>query len=228
MATVLSYWIQFGVACYYAITYCTKTLQLTTTTFTVKDAKIFGIIAIPAMLMYCIEWWVFESSTIFVGYGTEESLAAQIAVQNTFLTVEMISIGISTATATIVGNLIGEGKIEQAKRIGFSAALLSMIACTVVNTNIWLFQDQYISFFTQDITVYQIIISLLPIYIANSFADSMGDILLGVITGLGEQRTIAFGNLFAYNIIGLSTMYYYQESVVGIWTGLLLASVSAM
>ena len=121
----------------------------------------------------------------------------------------MISIGISTATATIVGNLIGEGKIEQAKRIGFSAALLSIILCALVNTNILLFQDLYISFFTQDTIVYPIIISLLPIYVANSFADSMGDILLGVITGLGEQSYVAFGNLFAYNIIGLSTMYYY-------------------
>lgn len=136
--------------------------------------------------MYCMEWWVFESSTMFAGYGTEESLAAHVAVQNTFGTVEMISIGISTATATIVGNLIGEGKIQQARRIGLSAAVLSMISCALVNISIWLFQDLYISSFTQDIIVYPIIISLLPIYIANSFADSMGDILLGVITGLGE------------------------------------------
>uniref|UniRef100_A0A674MAM3 Multidrug and toxin extrusion protein n=1 Tax=Takifugu rubripes TaxID=31033 RepID=A0A674MAM3_TAKRU len=72
----------------------------------------FVRLAIPSMLMLCLEWWLFEVGAFLAGLISEADLGAQSITYE--LTV-IVPMGLSAAASVRVGNALGAGKPEQAK-----------------------------------------------------------------------------------------------------------------
>uniref|UniRef100_A0A3B4B4K9 Multidrug and toxin extrusion protein n=1 Tax=Periophthalmus magnuspinnatus TaxID=409849 RepID=A0A3B4B4K9_9GOBI len=75
----------------------------------------FMWLAIPSMLMLCLEWWVYEIGGFLAGIISESELAAQSAVYELVTLNYMIPLGIGATASVRVGSALGAGKIEQAK-----------------------------------------------------------------------------------------------------------------
>mmetsp|Transcript_30704 Transcript_30704/g.5541 ORF Transcript_30704/g.5541 Transcript_30704/m.5541 type:complete len:102 (+) Transcript_30704:591-896(+) len=65
-------------------------------------------LSVAGIAMYILEWWSFESTTIFAGALGGDHLAAHITLITTYELMENITLGVASATTTLVGNKIGK------------------------------------------------------------------------------------------------------------------------
>ncbi|XP_059511328.1 multidrug and toxin extrusion protein 1-like isoform X3 [Stegostoma tigrinum] len=72
-------------------------------------------LAIPSMLMLCIEWWTYEISIFLTGLINEVELGAQAIIYQVLSAAYMIPLGYSVAVSVRVGNALGAGDSAQAK-----------------------------------------------------------------------------------------------------------------
>uniref|UniRef100_A0A8C7X262 Multidrug and toxin extrusion protein n=1 Tax=Oryzias sinensis TaxID=183150 RepID=A0A8C7X262_9TELE len=75
----------------------------------------FVKLAIPSMLMLCLEWWIFEVGGFLAGMIGEAELGAHSVAYQLAVIAYMLPLGISAAASVRVGNALGAGKVEQAK-----------------------------------------------------------------------------------------------------------------
>ena len=66
--------------------------------------------------MICSEWWAFEVLTVFAGIIGVTELATQTILITLVATIFMVPLGIQEATGGIIGNCIGAGNVELARR----------------------------------------------------------------------------------------------------------------
>ncbi|XP_073414375.1 multidrug and toxin extrusion protein 1-like isoform X4 [Dendrobates tinctorius] len=81
-----------------------------------EDWGPFIRLAIPSMLMVCIEWWAFEIGTILSGILSMEDLGAQTIIYQLAIIAFMVPLGFSVAASVQVGHALGAGDIVQAKK----------------------------------------------------------------------------------------------------------------
>ncbi|KAM7333540.1 hypothetical protein ACRRTK_006860 [Alexandromys fortis] len=80
------------------------------------DWASFLQLAVPSMLMLCIEWWAYEIGSFLSGILGMVELGAQSITYELSIIVYMIPAGFSVAANVRVGNALGAGNIEQAKK----------------------------------------------------------------------------------------------------------------
>uniref|UniRef100_A0A3B4B5V3 Multidrug and toxin extrusion protein n=1 Tax=Periophthalmus magnuspinnatus TaxID=409849 RepID=A0A3B4B5V3_9GOBI len=171
----------------------------------------FMWLAIPSMLMLCLEWWVYEIGGFLAGIISESELAAQSAVYELVTLNYMIPLGIGATASVRVGSALGAGKIEQAK---LSAKV------PVVCGSVMMALRHYIGYiFTTDKEVLARVSVVMIVYIVAS---------IGVIRGAGKQTFGAVCNFLGYYFIGLpvgaSLMFAAKMGILGFWTGLCLSA----
>ncbi|XP_077152254.1 multidrug and toxin extrusion protein 2-like isoform X4 [Ranitomeya variabilis] len=76
----------------------------------------FMNLAMPSMLMLCIEWWSFEIGGVLAGLISVVQLGGQAAMMQLVTVAVMFPVGLSVAASVRVGNALGAGKVEQAKK----------------------------------------------------------------------------------------------------------------
>ncbi|XP_034457662.1 multidrug and toxin extrusion protein 1-like [Hippoglossus hippoglossus] len=72
-------------------------------------------LAIPSMLMLCLEWWMFELGGFLARLISDTELGAQSIAYELAVLAYMFPLGFSAAASVRVGNALGAGNIEQAK-----------------------------------------------------------------------------------------------------------------
>uniref|UniRef100_A0A3Q3N3T5 Solute carrier family 47 member 3 n=1 Tax=Mastacembelus armatus TaxID=205130 RepID=A0A3Q3N3T5_9TELE len=80
-----------------------------------QDWGSFIHLAIPSMLMLCVEWWTYEIGSFLAGLISEVELGAQSVVYELSNAAYMFPLGFSVAGSIRVGNALGAGETEQAK-----------------------------------------------------------------------------------------------------------------
>lgn len=63
--------------------------------------------AIPSMLMTCLEWWAFEIQTLFASFISDDATAAQVIVLNVLYLYFTITLGLQVAAYSLIGSSIG-------------------------------------------------------------------------------------------------------------------------
>ncbi|XP_061638293.1 multidrug and toxin extrusion protein 2 isoform X3 [Phyllopteryx taeniolatus] len=86
-------------------------------------------LAIPSMLMLCVEWWTFEITIFLAGLISEVELGAQSVIYQISNCVYMFPFGFSQAGTVRVGNALGAGDAQRAKL----SAKLSMFCAVLVS-----------------------------------------------------------------------------------------------
>ncbi|MBN3299663.1 S47A1 protein, partial [Amia calva] len=183
-------------------------------------------LAIPSMLMMCLEWWTFELGGFLAGLVSEVELGSQSVVYILATIAYMFPLGFSVAVSVRVGNALGAGNKENAKlsaKIGIASAILvSVFVAAIIGGT----KDVIAYVFTYDPEIRERVSQVMVLYAPFHLFDAAACVTAGVVRGAGKQKIGAMGILVGYYFIGLpigiSLMFAAHMGIIGLWTGLLI------
>ncbi len=76
-------------------------------------------------------WWAFDIFTLIASYLHAVVIAAQTILRSIGLITYMFPVGILQACATLVGNAVGEGREDKAKRYYETSMILGGVLAVV-------------------------------------------------------------------------------------------------
>uniref|UniRef100_G3SMN1 Multidrug and toxin extrusion protein n=1 Tax=Loxodonta africana TaxID=9785 RepID=G3SMN1_LOXAF len=195
-----------------------------------EDWGSFLRLAIPSMLMLCIEWWAYEIGSFLSGIIGMVELGAQSVVYELAIVVYMIPTGFSVAASVRVGNALGAGNIEQAKKSSAVAMLITELFAVVFWILLSSSKDIVGYIFTTDREIIALVAQVVPIYAASHLFDALACTCGGILRGSGNQKIGAIVNAIGYYVIGLpigiSLMFAAKLGVIGLWSGIIICAVS--
>ncbi|KAI9542394.1 hypothetical protein NQZ68_020741 [Dissostichus eleginoides] len=184
-------------------------------------------LAIPSMLMHCLEWWLYEIAGFLAGIISEVELGAQSIVYQLAAIVYMFPMGISVAASVRVGNALGAGNTEQAK---LSSKVSFICACCVsclIGAVLIVFKDLVGYIFTTEKDIIQRVSDVMKMYGVIHVAEAIAGVTGGIVRGTGKQMIGAVCNLVGFYLIGLpigvSLMFPVKMGIVGLWSGFLIS-----
>ncbi|XP_029360004.1 multidrug and toxin extrusion protein 1-like [Echeneis naucrates] len=184
----------------------------------------FVQLAIPSMLMLCLEWWMFEIGGFLAGVISEAELGAQSITYELSVIAYMIPLGISAASSVRVGNALGAGNIEQAKLSCKASIICTFIIACFVGLSLALCKDVVGYIFTSEQDILERVSKVILIYGFLHLFDAIACVTGGVLRGAGKQMIGALCNLVGYYFIGfpigVSLMFAVHMGIEGLWTGL--------
>uniref|UniRef100_A0A672UIJ8 Solute carrier family 47 member 2 n=1 Tax=Strigops habroptila TaxID=2489341 RepID=A0A672UIJ8_STRHB len=152
----------------------------------------FTSLAIPSMLMMCIEWWTYEIGSFLIGLLSVIELSAQSIIYEVSV---VIPLGLATAASVQVGNALGAGDIETAKRSSSTS-----LVCTAVGAILATTKDVLGYIFTQDKEIVALVAWVMPVYVVFHLFEGACS---GVLRGIGKQKFGAILNAVGYYGVGL-------------------------
>ncbi|XP_041850806.1 multidrug and toxin extrusion protein 1 isoform X2 [Melanotaenia boesemani] len=181
-------------------------------------------LAIPGMVMMCVEWWTYEIGSFLAGLISEVELGTQAVVYELANIAYMFPMGFSVAGNVRVGNALGAGETEQAKL----SAKLSMFCSVSVSVCLAIFigslKDHISYVFTYDEQIRERVSDVISFYAPFILLDAISAASGGIIRGTGKQRVGAICYLFGfYGIgfpIGVPLMFAAKLGIIGLWIGL--------
>ncbi len=159
------------------------------------------VLGVPIAVTITAEAGLFAAVSILMGTrGTEITAAHQIAI-NFSATTFMIPLALSSATTVRVGQLIGAGKMRDARTsgavgIGLCAFFMSLSALFLLT-----FRDAVVGLYTDDPAVRGIAISLLLMAAIFQVADGVQIGAAGALRGYKDTRIPMVVNTFAYWVL---------------------------
>nr|XP_019939246.1 PREDICTED: multidrug and toxin extrusion protein 1 isoform X2 [Paralichthys olivaceus] len=174
----------------------------------------FMQLAIPSMLMLCLEWWMFELGGFLAGLISDTELGAQSIAYELAVLAYMFPMGFSAAASVRVGNALGAGNIEQAKLSSKIPIICAFLIACVVGGSLSIARNVIGYIFTSEQSDQD--------FLTRSVKCSQG-VAGGVLRGVGKPLVGALCNLVGYYIIGfpigVSLMFAAKMGIVGLWTG---------
>jgi MATE family multidrug resistance protein len=191
-------------------------------------------IGVPTGIQYGLEVWVFMTVSLLMGtMGTLPIAGHQIAINLASISF-MVPLGVGAAAATRVGNAIGRGDSDEARRaagvsIAMGAAVMSFSALLFA-----VVPRVLARIYTPDVEVIDMAASLLPIAALFQIFDGTQAVGCGVLRGVADTRAAAIINLVGYWVLGLplglQMAFRWQMGPRGLWWGITigLASVALL
>ncbi|KAM3616935.1 uncharacterized protein V6R79_026401 [Siganus canaliculatus] len=181
-------------------------------------------LAIPSMVMLCVEWWTYEIGGFLAGLISDVELGAQSVVFQLANIAYLFPIGFGIAGNVRVGNALGAGDTEQAK---LSAKLTMFCAVSVsvcLSISMGASKD-YISYvFTYDEQIRERVADVFSFYSPFIVLDAVSAASGCIIRGAGKQKIGAICNILGfYGIgfpVGVPLMFAAKLGIKGLWTGL--------
>jgi MATE family multidrug resistance protein len=188
----------------------------------------------PVAIQLGLEMWAFQVATLMAGLLGELGLAAHTVVLNLASLSFMVPLGLSIATVTRVGNLIGAGNPAAAQRaawvaLGLGAATMACFSLLFVLGRHWL-----PTWYTRQPDVIALAAATLPIAAAFQLFDGVQVVGSGVLRGMGRSRPAAVFNLVGYYLLAMPFGWWLAfergMGLRGIWWGLAagLSSVAVL
>mmetsp|Transcript_90895 Transcript_90895/g.261946 ORF Transcript_90895/g.261946 Transcript_90895/m.261946 type:complete len:505 (-) Transcript_90895:101-1615(-) len=192
----------------------------------------FMRVAIPALIATCSEWWYWEITALIVGYLGHEALAAHVTTQNILTLAEMVTFGLSTAAAALVGNAMGEGKPRVAKETAWCVVVVALCCWAAIAIAITFGHSVVTSMFTKDPVVKRLAGTLLLIFFwASGPTECCGSVIGGVCRGIGklkEQTTIFLASNYCIMLpVGLLLAFPFGAGVRGVYWAMALGTASS-
>ncbi|KAM5181687.1 multidrug and toxin extrusion protein 2-like [Mantella aurantiaca] len=226
LANTISQFAMSGVLFIYIIV---KKLHVSTwggwSTDCLQEWGSFMHLAIPSMLMLCIEWWSFEIGGFLAGLISVVELGAQAIMLELATAAYMVSIGLSVAANVRIGNALGAGNVEQAKT-SCKVVIICIVFCSLISGSLLAALKDVIAYiFTSDREIVTLVSHLMLIFVPFHVCDATAGTCSGILRGTGKQKIGALMNAIGYYLIGLpigiSLMFAAKLGVMGLWIGLL-------
>ncbi|XP_066221065.1 multidrug and toxin extrusion protein 1 isoform X2 [Saccopteryx leptura] len=194
-----------------------------------QDWGPFFHLAVPSMLMLCIEWWAYEIGSFLCGVLGVVELGAHSIVYELAMVVFMIPTGFSVAASVRIGNALGAGNIEQARRSSTVSVLVTELFAVAFCALLFGCKDHVGYIFTTDREVIALVARVVPIYAVSHLFESLACTSGGILRGSGNQKVGAIVNAIGYYVIGLpigiSLMFAARLGVIGLWSGIIICTV---
>nr|XP_027778116.1 multidrug and toxin extrusion protein 1-like [Marmota flaviventris] len=195
-----------------------------------QDWASFLRLAIPSMLMLCIEWWAYEIGSFLCGILGMVELGAQSIVYELAIIVYMIPAGFSVAANVRVGNALGAGNIEQAKKSSVVSLLVTELFAITFCVLLLSCKDLVGYIFTTDRDIVALVAQVVPIYAVSHLFEGLSCTSGGILRGTGSQKVGAIVNAIGYYVIGLpigiALMFAAKLGVIGLWAGIIICTVA--
>ena len=171
-----------------------------------------------------LEFGVFGAAGLLMGWmGTIAVASHQVALQLAALTF-MVPVGVAQATSVTVGQAVGRGDPEGARR-AVGAGLLTGVGFMTLTAILFLSLPEALSgLFSDDAQVVRTAALLLPIAGVFQVFDGVQVVAAGALRGIGDTRVPMILNLVGFWLVGLPLCallgFVAGAGPTGIWWGL--------
>ncbi|XP_066120476.1 multidrug and toxin extrusion protein 2 isoform X2 [Saccopteryx bilineata] len=190
-----------------------------------QDWGPFFHLAVPSMLMLCMEWWAYEIGSFLTGLISTLDLSAQAVIYEVATVTYMVPMGLSISVCVRVGTSLGASDTAQARRSAVSGVLCTVGTSLVIGTLLSILRNELGYIFTNDEEVIALVNKVLPIYAVFQLFEAICCVYGGVLRGAGRQAIGAAVNAVAYYVIGLPLgivlIFVFGMGITGLWLGML-------
>ena len=159
----------------------------------------------PIGVQMSMEYGAFGITGIFMGIlGTVAVAGHQIALNLASLTF-MVPLGISQATAVLVGRGVGAGDPDRARRAAVGGLLVGGAFMCVTMMVFLLAPEGLARIYSGDAPVVALAAALLPIAGVFQVVDGIQVVAAGVLRGVGDTTVPMFLNLLGFWVLGIPT-----------------------
>jgi MATE family, multidrug efflux pump len=199
------------------------------------DWRLLGqllLIGLPISIGFMLEWGLFSSAAILVGWiGTSALAAHQIALQVASI-LFMVPFGISLAATVRVGHAVGRRDPVASRRAGFTAILLGGACMTVITLATVAYRKEIPHLFlggdgAADADTARLAGMLLAIGATFFVSDALQGIAAGALRGLNDTRVPMLFAAVSFWVVGFTGAYGLAFpgglDAIGIWIGFSIA-----
>jgi MATE family multidrug resistance protein len=193
------------------------------------------VIGLPISGGFMLEWGLFMSAALLVGWiGTTALAAHQIALQVASV-LFMVPFGISLAATVRVGHAVGREDPLAVRRAGFSAIALSGVFMVAMTLIVIAFRHQIPLLFlggdaASNALTANLAATLLLIGASFFITDGLQGVTAGALRGLNDTRVPMLFAALSFWLIGFNCVYAlaftFGLGAVGIWIGFSVAVAS--
>ncbi|NWV63584.1 S47A1 protein, partial [Malurus elegans] len=187
----------------------------------------FTSLAIPSMLMMCIEWWTYEIGSFLIGLLSVVELSVQSIIYEVSVVAFMIPLGLGTAASVQVGNALGAGDFKTAKRSSTTSLICTGVFCVIVGAILASTRNVLGYIFTKDQEIADLVSWVMPIYVVFHVFEALTGACSGVLRGIGKQKFGAILNGVSYYGVGLPLsavlLFAAKIGVIGLWVAMLVS-----
>ncbi len=187
--------------------------------------EIFSL-GLPIAVTITAEAGLFSAVSILMGTrGTNITAAHQIAISFASTTF-MIPLALSAATTILVGQMIGAGRMRDARLAGIVGIVLCAAFMTISAVFLLIFRDAVVAMYTSDVAVTGIAISLLLMAAIFQIADGVQIGAAGALRGYKDTSVPMAINIFAFWVLAFPLAYLaaitYQAAPNYVWGGFIV------
>ncbi len=177
-------------------------------------------LSLPLILQFILSfsgWFIFF---VVVEHLGEAQLAISNILRSIYAVYMIPTWGLSAATNTLVSNIIGQGKTPEVLRLIGKIARLSLLITLLLDSTLFLFTEQIISWYTNDPELIKNAVA--PAYLVGLglIAFSVGVIAHSGLTGTGATRkalVIEAWNIGIYIAFSFFIVYVVQGTLTQAW-----------
>ncbi|MDD7424881.1 MAG: MATE family efflux transporter [[Actinobacillus] rossii] len=187
-----------------------------------------------AVALWC-EVALFALTSLFLSpLGTDMVASHQITL-NTSSFIFMLPMSLSMATTILVGQRLGEGSPDKAKKVSY-AALAVGLNITIITAFITVFfRENIASIFVNDAKVIAMASPLLLLAALYQFSDTIQVVIGGALRGYKDTKAILYITIFCYWVIAMPVGYNLALTdrivphlgAMGFWIGFVVALTCA-
>ncbi|XP_030264191.1 multidrug and toxin extrusion protein 1-like isoform X2 [Sparus aurata] len=150
-----------------------------------QDWSSYIHLAIPSMVMLCVEWWMYEIGGFLSGLINDVELGAQSVVYQMGTIAFMFPLGFSIAGTVKVGNALGAGDTEQAKLSAKLSVFCAVSVSVCLSIAIGSLKDHISYVFTYDEQIRERVADVITLYAPFVLVEATAAALGGVVRGAG-------------------------------------------
>ena len=181
-------------------------------------------LGLPIGLQFGLEVWAFQLTTLMAGRLGAVPLGAHTIVFSLASFSFMFPLGISMAASVRVGNLVGAGQLQAARRSALVALAMGAGVMSLFAFIFYFFRWQLPAIYGADPQVTAAAASILPIAAGFQMLDGTQVVASGILRGLGRTRPAAVANFVGYYLLALPLGWLmglrHGQSLAGLWWGL--------
>ncbi|MFM2484067.1 MATE family efflux transporter [Celerinatantimonas yamalensis] len=182
-------------------------LQLFQIQFWPRWDRIYAILCLGLPIAFSIffEISLFSAITLLMTPFGPTTIAGHQVALNVVSVVFMVPLSIGITLTIRVGQLLGERRLVDARRVGLLGLGLCLIVAMFTASLTLIFRPNIVHFYSQDPQVQIVAIHLLLIGAAFQIFDALQVVTAGILRGYQDTRSVLWITLISYWPIGLGS-----------------------
>ena len=172
-----------------------------------KTLKKLLRLGLPIAIALCCEVALFALTSLMLSPLGSTIVASHQITLNTSSFIFMFPMSIGMATTILVGQALGAGSPQNAKKMSYAALLLGLTVTIITALITIFFRYEIASIFVTDEIVIAMAANLLLFAALYQFSDTIQMVVGGILRGYKDTKVILYITLFSYWVIGVPLGY---------------------